>query len=314
MEAAATKSTTTPEEKFVAFAKQTERPAIKSGAATVGVPKSRRLIETTIAGLKELNESRMLEREKTRAAARSQIKVIETALERLLEKDRAAKTAIGKLRRQRARVELHFDDKFLEPFYPAEESLLKQTLQRHIHVIGPPYDYGWNWGNPDFQVSNAANGWAAVRALSSTTSSAAAGIGVVLTTDKKAIVSVRPYIPFSWQYQMAVAGIGSNAHVRGGTDASVWVDGKMISPPDVRYHQAFADSISWVTNRNEFGSGVAPLDQISLDFTMVPGKVYAVNFGTFVVCEEENWIGDAISGAQVQATIPFIVVERFVGG
>lgn len=56
------------------------------------------------------------------------------------------------------------------------------------------------------------------------------------------------------------------------------------------------------------------MDQISMDFTMAPRKVYAVNFGSWVECEHEKWIGDAASGASVQATIPFIVVVRFVAG
>ncbi len=287
---------------------------IKAGSAAVGQAKARQAIKRAVAGVTEVNELRVREREETKAAARAEVRIVQSAIEKVIEQDEAAKIALGKLRRQRSSLNLRLDRTFEEALHPAQQTLFALTLRHHVHVLGPPYDYGWNWGNPNFQVSEPAYGWAGVLAYSNRTSAAAAGIGAILTTDKPAIVSVRPFIRYSWQYQMSVSGIGSNADVRGGIDASAWVNGTMISPPEIRRHLAFSDSISWVSSRNELGEGDAPMDQISLDFTMAPNNVYSVNFGSWVECEYEDWIGSAASGAKVQATIPFIVVVRFVAG
>lgn len=293
--------------------KRFEASRIKAGSAAVGQAKARQAIKQTVAGLTEVNEHRVREREEMKAATRAEVRIVQSALEKLIEQDAAAKIAVRKLRRQRGDLNLRLDRRFEEALQPAQQSLFAVHLHRHVHVLGPPYDYGWIWGNPDEQASDVVFGWMKVVAYSRTTSAAAAGIGVVLTTDKQAIVSVRPFIRYSWRYQMVASGIGSNADVRGGIDASAWVNGTMLSP-GIRRHQAFSDSISWAASRDEFGEGVAPLDQISLDFTMAPGKVYSVNFGTWVECEHEKWIGNAESGGRVEATMPFIVVERFVAG
>ncbi|MGH9966448.1 MAG: hypothetical protein ACREBG_01245 [Pyrinomonadaceae bacterium] len=293
--------------------KRTNVSRIKTGSAAVGKAKARQAIKRAVAGVTELNERRVREREETKAAALAEVRIVQSAIEKLIEQDEAAKIAIGKLRRQGSDLNLRLDRTFEEALRPAQQSLLALTLHQHVHVIGLPYDFGWNWGNPNLQVSDPAYGWAGVFAYSNRTSAAAAGIGVILTTDKPAIVSVRPFIRYTWQYQMIVSGIGSNADVRGGIDWSAWVDGTLLSP-GIRRHQAFSDSISWVSKRNELGDGDAPMDQVSLDFTMAPGKVYSVNFGSWVECEHENWIGSAASGAKVEATIPFIAVLRFVAG
>jgi hypothetical protein len=176
----------------------------------------------------------------------------------------------------------------------------------------PPYDFGWNWGNPTRQLSDPATGSIGVIANSPQTAAAAAGIGVVLSSDKLAFVSVRPFIRYDWEYKLVAQGFGSSASARGGIDASAWVDGALHVP--VRRHQAFADEGSWISSRENTGDGIAPVSEVELFSQMRPGKLYGVPFGAWVECEHSTGLGQAGSIDKVQGRVQFIVVERFVAG
>ena len=261
-----------------------------------------------------MNELAIRERVKSRAAAQKEMAPFVDALESLLEQKGAA--ALRKIRQETFSLDLQPDLSAAEmhyQHYQGQQTLLMLPLSQHINVYGPPYDYGWNWGNPTSQTSDNQTGRFSVIAQSPVTGAAAAGIGLVLTSDKPAFVFVRPYIPYTWKWGAKTIGLGSSAKVRGGIDASAWVDGALCTP--VRRDEGFSGSASGFDGMVEGSGGdVAWLENISLNFMMTPGKIYGVSLGAWVECDHSTGIGGAGSAGGVQAKVPFVVVERFVAG
>lgn len=290
--------------------RETAVPQIRIGSKAIGQGAARRAIRRALAALVARNERAQRERVKARAAAQKEVRVLEGALEKLIERDAAARATLGRLRRQRPDLGMRLGA--MEALQPIEQPILALHLHQHVSVIGPPYDFGWNWGNHSHQLSNPATGGIGVVVQSAITDRAAAGIGIILTTGKPSIVSVRPYVHYEWSYRMKVLGIGSSASVRGGIDASAWVNGALIPP--VRYHQAFEDSIDWVASRDESGNGIAPVDEVAMNFDMDPGKTYVVNFGAWVEADHSTGLGAAGASGRSQGVVQFIVVRRFVAG
>lgn len=289
----------------------TEAPLIKVGAKGIGKSEAQTAIKRNVAGLIEMNEYMVRERMKSRAAAQKEGAPFVDALESLLKQQKA--TALKEIRRESLSLNLQSDLARDEERKQGQQSLLMQPLNQNLNFLIPPYDYEWNWGNPTSHVSDKQTGKCSVFAQSPITGAAASGIGLLLTTDKPAIVFVRPYIPDSWDWAVKSTGIFSSAEVRGGIDASAWVDGALCTP--VRRDQAFSERASGFDGeRRGDGGGTAWLNNIELNFIMSPGKTYAVSFGTWVECEDHSGIGGAGSAGRMNGTVVFVVVERYVGG
>jgi hypothetical protein len=288
------------------MARNTIAPRVKAGSQAVGATKARRAIRRNAAAIRKTSERALRERQQARAASRKDLQVAQSALERLIERDAEARAALARLRRQTVEPRARLSSAKLAR--PSDEQLLSLHLNKRVSVIGPPYDFAWNWGNHTQQISNPATGQITIVAQSARTGAAAAGIGIVLTTDRPAMVSVRPYIHYEWEAHVVTAGLFSSAEVRGGIDASAWLDGALLTP--VHRHQAFHEDSS--SDRHRVGWGSAPVSEVGLRFAMEPGKVYAVPFGAWMECDDSPGLGAAGSAGAVDGVVQFVVVEQFV--
>jgi hypothetical protein len=66
--------------------KRTDVSRIKAGSAAVGQAKARQAIKRAVAGVTEVNERRVREREETKAAARAEVRIVQSAIEKLIDK------------------------------------------------------------------------------------------------------------------------------------------------------------------------------------------------------------------------------------
>lgn len=190
-------------------------------------------------------------------------------------------------------------------------------LQEHLSVVGAPYDFDWQWGNPVAGFHNRFNGQIGVDGSSghaqhgaSGRVEAAAGIGLAITTDRPVTVSVRPFISYWWRSGVAAYGAFSSAETKGGVDAAAFLDGRIID--GVRRSELFSDSRSWAGKDIHDDNGIVWVPDVTLGFAMQPGQVVVVNFGAWVECDHTSGIGVAAAVGQVRATVSWIVVERFL--
>ena len=200
--------------------------------------------------------------------------------------------------------------------------VMSLQLDEHVSVISPPYDYDWSWGNMQTNWSERREGAVGVDggagALKSQTVTdnvkGAAGIGIVLTSDKSAWISVHPYIQYSWHYAIAAAGPWASASAKGGINAAAFNDGKFIAGP--RLNQLFADSVADLFGDTHKGSdeGYTWVPDLPLHFRMNPGDVVAVNFGGYVECNTDRGLGQAASVGLAVGVVHWVVIERFVAG
>ena len=235
-------------------------------------------------------------------------------LEKVIASDSRGGAALGKLRKQR------FDA--VAPLIrraPSKSrvssSTLSLALSEHITFATPPYDFEWSWGNAQQSLPNKGTGRIAVFGASGAVSggsddevAAAAGIGVVLTTDRSVSVSVRPYIEISWAYAVGASGVGSNGSARGGVDAAAFLNGKIVS--GVRRTTEFSDSRGWSGTSSDSGNGVAWVPDLELSFVMNSGVAYIVNFGAWVECDHTSGIGVGAGTGKLDGLVKWIVFER----
>lgn len=190
-------------------------------------------------------------------------------------------------------------------------------LQEHLSVIGAPYDFDWQWGNPVSAVHNRLNGQIIVNTASgharngaSGRVEAAAGIGLAITTDRPATVSVRPFITYEWRYGVTASGVFSNSETKGGADAAAFLDGALID--GVKRSEFFSDSQSWGGTTQNSGGGIVWVPDVTLGFNIQPGQVVVTNFGVWAQCDHNSGIGVAGAIGNIRATVSWIVVERFL--
>ena len=254
---------------------------LKIGSEAIGKTKADAAIKKAVAGLVKRAKERERERNAFRDQRAAEMRTIERALEKLISTDEAAKRAMAKLREFPIEGKVSFAPAYNEALGPVHpESLFGAYLYRNVHVIGPPYDYGWEWGHEiDKTFKEPATGDIAVYGNSRKVEDCAAGIGIVLATDKPAIVSVRPYIHGVWRISMGAAGVGAWADARGGFDAAALVEGVIIEPPGIRWNETFAWHQPSHGHKDSESDTVASVSALALSFSMVPGKVYSVNFG-----------------------------------
>lgn len=289
----------------------TELPMLKIGSEAIGRAEAQSAIQRNISALVELNESRARKRLQLKQASQNEAILFQNALKTLL----ASEIPPERLRSESFTLDVlpDFSSAFKLQRYGQQQATLMLPLSKRVNVFGPPYDYDWSWGNPTRETSDPSTGICSVFAQSPITSAAAAGIGLLLTSDKPAFVFVRAYITYEWQAAAKTIGIGSTAKVWGGIDSSAWVDGKLHT--EVRRDQVFDISASWFDNEERAsGEGVAWSDNISLNFRMTAGKTYAVSLGAWVECVHSTGVGGAGSAGVVTGTVKFVVIERFVAG
>jgi hypothetical protein len=193
-------------------------------------------------------------------------------------------------------------------------------LHENLSIVSPPYDLEWHWGNALMSVHDRNSGSIAVEGRSGSMPSgagddvaAASGIGLVITTDKPARLSVRPYIDHTWQLIVAAAGLGAIGRARVGIDATVFVDGTFLDQPGLRRDEAFFDSRGTLGKDLSSGGGTAWVPALTLDFDLERGQVAVVNYGAYVECTHDGGVfGAAAGGAWLGGRVRWIVVERFL--
>jgi hypothetical protein len=198
-------------------------------------------------------------------------------------------------------------------------STLSLTLHEHLSFAVPPFDYEWHWGNVPQTLSEKNTGSIGVRGQSGNFQngsddaiSGASGIGLVLTTDKSAIVTVRPYIQYLWAYGVGASGPFSSGSARGGIDAGAFVNGKLVA--GVRRSTLFSDSQGWAGSTYNSDNGIVHYPDVTLSFTMEPGVIYAVSFGAWIECDHSDGIGVGGGEGLVQAQVEWVVVDRMIAG
>lgn len=282
-------------------------------------PAARRAVERFTHTLEVLARQRAQARARERAEADRSTRAMMRPLEKVIAADAAAAAALAGLRTRRLTSAGKLNPRPPSRAAPPAASVLSLTLHEHISVITPPYDFGWQWGNALQTVANPSNGVIGVLGESGHFAQgspddvhAASGIGLILTTDRPALVSVRPFTQYSWAYVVGAAGPFSAASAAGGLDAAGFLNGALID--GVHRSQVFSDSRGWAGTDRDSGDGIAWVPDLTVAFSMQPGEVYAVPFGAWVDCTHQNGIGAAGGAGKVQAEVKWVVVERFVAG
>jgi hypothetical protein len=269
-------------------------------------------------------EARSVQREKARAAQIKQthaaVRALRAPLEQMVSENAAASRALLGLRKHR----FGGIDK-LQPEVPVRDSSssiqsLHMQLHENLSIVTPPYDFEWHWGNLSKFVHDRNSGSIGVEGRSGAMVNgagddvaAASGIGLVITTDKPARLSVRPYIDHTWQVSVGAAGLGAIGRARVGVDATVFVDGKFLDQPGLRRDEAFFDSRGTQGEDLSSGGATAWVPALTLDFELERGQVAVVNYGAYVECSHDGGLfGAAAGGGWLNGRVRWIVVERFL--
>jgi hypothetical protein len=287
-------------------------------------PSSQRF-QTAMSKAKKALEARKLP---SRASneARESATSIQKAFEKQISIDPAAAATITKLRQHRfsdlsptvQKLELTTGEKTVLKYRPSTSSFLTNTLTEHISVIAAPYDWDWQRGNGQEYLHNR-DGNIAVQGKSGAFPGgsgdrveAGAGIGMVITSDKEAVVEVRPLIKYHWEYTVGAYGAFSGGSARGGVDAAVFLNGSLVQP--IRYKELFSDSRGTFGEDKDSSDGIVWVDDVALSFTMDAGQDFAIPYGVWVDCDHSSGIGSAGGGGLVQAVVQFVVVHRWISG
>jgi hypothetical protein len=278
-------------------------------------------VRAAITGALEALKVRSLQNEKARVAEDSKsdklLRALRAPFERVIAESPAASRALEELRQQHVKDVSGFVRE-IPVREPRGASILDIHLQEHLSIVIPPYDFDWQRGNPQQSLHNKLDGSIGIlgksghfQGGSGDRVDAAAGIGLAITTDKPAMVSVRPFIPNEWAYVAAAEGPFSSGSASGGIDAAAFLNGNIID--GVRRSVLFSDSRGWDGSDRDDGGGITWVPDVTLGFNMVPGQVVVVNFGAWVDCDHDDGIGIGGGAGKVQGTVKWIVVERFVG-
>jgi hypothetical protein len=279
-------------------------------------------VRTAITHALEALKVQSLQREKARIAevkkTDKSLRALRAPFEQLIGESPAASRALEDLRQQHVKAVSGFVRDIPVRDRPGA-SILDLRLHEHLSVVIPPYDFDWQRGNPQQSIHNKLNGMIGILGESghfqngsSDRVDAAAGIGLAITTDKPAIVSVRPFITYSWEYVVAAGGLFSSGSASGGIDAAAFLNGAIID--GVRRSVLFSDSRGWAGSDRDDGGGITWVPDVTLGFNMDPGQVVVVNFGAWIDCDHDSGIGWGAGAGKVQGAVKWIVVERFIGG
>ena len=201
---------------------------IKVGTKLVGSTKSDVAIKQNVGSLIEMNERALRGITSSRAASEQKVAQLSLAFKSYLETHGIE----APVKVDRSLVKLDSDRDLagiVETGQGHQSSVFMLPLDRHVNVSGPPYDFEWNWGNPTTKETHLDDGYFGVRVNSEDTHAAAAGIGLVLSSEKQALVSVRAHVRTFWNWSVATTGFFRTLSCGGGIDLSAWVDGKLCT-------------------------------------------------------------------------------------
>jgi hypothetical protein len=281
-------------------------------------PSARTAISRALEALKvrtlQCEKARVAENRKTDKSLRA----LRAPFEQLIAESPAASRALKDLRQQQIK-----DVSGFVRDIPVRDrqgaSILDLRLHEHLSVAIPPYDFDWQRGNPQQSIHSKLDGRIGILGRSGHFEDgsgdridAAAGIGLAITTDKPAIVSVRPFITYSWEYVVGAQGLFSSGSASGGIDAAAFLNGVIID--GVRRSVLFSDSRGWAGTDQDDGGGITWVPDVTLGFNMDPGQVVVVNFGAWIECDHDSGIGIGGGAGKVQGAVKWIVVERFIAG
>jgi hypothetical protein len=275
----------------------------------------RRAVESLEQGLKALAQQRIQKRAEQEKLVDADIRAVARPLEKLVEADPAAVAARAKLRKVRLGTvtQLH-PESVLGKARPGRLTtpllLPEQTL-----VVTPPYDFEWHWGNAQRSQTNLGNGYMGISgasggAIEGGTSEAVhsgSGIAIVLTSNMSTNVTVRPFIDHVWSFGVEAYGFFSAASSAGGLDAACFLNGNVLD--GVHRSQVFEDDGGFRHFRQDDGSGIASVDDLTVSFHMEPGAFYGIPFGAWIDCDHNNGWGVAAAEGRVEAQVHWIVVE-----
>lgn len=272
-----------------------------------------------IANSLQALERHKLKQSKDQAAAKKDmanaVRALRAPIESVIMKDPAASHALKELRQHRfVNLPPLTDRLTISP--SASSAVLSLQLGEHISLAAPPYDYEWQWGNPESTLHQRATGDFGITGLCDSHHEdpvyGEAGIGFILTTDKPAFVNVRPYIQFQWHRIVGSKWWDATAWTSGGIVASAFDHDALIA--GVRKSLLFsANSDSGEPDSSD--EGVVWCDDVALSFMMDSNQAIAVNYGAYIDCGlDDSWLGAAGAGGHVQANVKWVVVQRFIAG
>jgi hypothetical protein len=270
-----------------------------------------------IAQALEALEARHNERAESLAAERARVAKLQRAMqapfEKLISADPAAKRSLEALQRtgMKSRIKSGLGS-------PRSKGVMDVVLHEHLSIVVPVYDFDWQVGSPQEALHDRFNGQMGIIGKSGAVKggadghvTGAAGIGLVITTDKPVMVNVRPFIPYDWQSAIAAYGLFSSGTASGGFDAAAWLNGQLIA--GVQRSQLFSKHVG-VGSDDDDGGGVAWVPDLTLNFRMNAGDSVALTFGTWIDCDQSGGVGAAAAEGKIEANVKWVVVERWVAG
>jgi hypothetical protein len=277
-------------------------------------------VRSAIAKTLQVLEARSLQRQKANAAeikkTATATRALRALFQQLIAENAAANHALREVSKHRING-LESLPRKAPVLDHVTTSMLSLQMHEDLAIVGPPYDFEWQWGNPNQAFHNKSTGRIAVEGKSGAMPNgqdgrvaAASGIGLAIITDRRASVSVRPFIDHSWQTAVGAVGLGAYGDATVGIDAAAFVDGKMHAS-GVHRDEVFSDSRA--TPSRQSGGAVAWVPSLTLNFELNPGQVGVVNFGAYVECDHNSGLlGSAAGGGRIDGQVKWLVVERFL--
>jgi hypothetical protein len=237
-------------------------------------------------------------------------RTIQAAFEEKIATSPAAKRALRTL-------DLHpLQDLDLKTKFPALNRLgVSQTARTgpwpfpSVQVRVRPYDWDWVWGNPmDTEHQKLSGDIAAIGGSGNVGGgtqdpvNASAGIGIVITSNRYALVYVQAFIFYSWMY--GVLGPLGSGWTKGGIEMAATHDGNPLDGP--RRTELFSESASFSPER--FGGQTGTM-WATVSFNMAPGDLVLARFGAWVECDHLLPKGAGLG--HIEGTVEEIYISRF---
>jgi hypothetical protein len=246
---------------------------------------------------------------------------LKLALEQLMQREEGTRRILNEMR----------DHPLLSPL--AEKpfdvapngSIMSIELSRHTSLADPPFDGQWNWGNSYGLTLNPATGQMIIHGASGDVSGAepgpvdaAGGLDLVITTDRRAIIEVRPLLKCRWRWLNESVGLFSSAESRGGVETAIF-DGPNMMTPVLRTTQWSSRVAPGLFDGRESSSGedsyaFLPWQGLQHQFEAEANRAYVLKIGLWVQCDHSSGIGVAAGQAAMDATIHWVAIERWVAG
>jgi hypothetical protein len=267
------------------------------------------------AGSARLEEMRAARRQRRESGA-----ALRNAFEQFMQRDEGTRRILAEMR----------DHPLFSPL-PGEfgiepkDSVMSIELTRHTSLADPPLDGQWHWGNAyshelypeDGQmIINGASGHSAKGVPDAV--SGACGLDLVITTDRPAIVDVRPLLKCEWRWLNGTVGLFSSAESRGGLESAIFEGPTLITP--VRRTTLWSSRVySGAFDGPEESSGegayaFAPWQDLAHRFTAQANLPYVLKIGVWVECDHSFGIGVSAGQGGLSATVHHVAIDRWVAG